>query len=1240
MKKILSVLIALSLILTIFSFNVQVSAKVKFVYYVANAENGGNDENGKGTYDSPFLTINKAMELIAEREEKNNIYQDAVIYILSDGVVFDGGVAHKGMVTVKGYNKTAPLLSFASSYIYNSTGSGMSAVVCKGPTTFDNVKFPDLDSSKHQYLVSGGYEIRYDNIECSDWKSYGYYFGHSDTTFTGEREIINIEDIGGKYGTTNSFTFGAISKKNTISNGIDFVFSGGKLFSLNFLGKTIYKGDVNITLNDFSIRGDVTTARFNDGGAIFNAAFQMVINNGKASLFDEIYISAIESVNAQNGAWILYSEESECSLATTEKAGTFKVSGGRIAKATNKTDLQEVYCSDEDGFLTLPNGVYNVTYTDTPINEKVYYVDAVNGSDESGNGTLETPFATIKKAEEQFADDKNNVNISEVISVIGTADFEGGISSDRAITLRGYDSDASLNLVTKWYNQIYSVTALNRPFIIDNITLPNGSDSVSIATNGNEFIVKQAETRGDIRVYGGIVNATAQTRKDQNIVINNFKGTSWGGMNLYCGPFGNKTNKAMGGITITVNESRFKSIRLLSGIYYGDVNINWNKGSFTNDGPYDTRIDSENVQLKGAFQFVSNNNNGTKPVYGNEPGENDFSSIKADGGVWYMYSADKNGNRIETTNTPGTFKIIGGYAVLATDSEGKTYRGRNTITVPAGTYDITYYNSGDVNLDTKLDIRDLVATKQMLSKDKDNLWADVSYDGNVNSEDIAILQKHFLNVDELDFICKTLELQSYYEKHGVAENEADLLKNKVMNSADNVPKGETYYVSTLHPESTGAGTLENPFTSIEQLENFFRKSKLFDSKTSQQVVLFERGSIFRTNEKLTLDDYTFYGAYGEGPKPKIMGSLRDYAERNLWTTEDGTIWKITFPDIISDVGNIVMTKNGIESTAFRKNTFQKVINNGDYYYDPETLTAYLYLDQRNPGIWFDAIEIATSRNLVGNSYNEVLPDGTTGRQSGYNKNIVVENIEFVYTSRHLMGMTYTKNLEIRNCVYRWCGGTFASDGGERMGNAIEIWNGGENCYIHDNYFDQIYDAPVTFQGHQTNKYVNICFEQNLMERCSFGFEFWAGVPSSENGVPITEEQRTERLAKAVMTDIYFKNNICRFAADGFGGKVRSGPQYTYQSFVQPFNFNASLLAEGNFDVNVIDNIFDTSTKSFFYSGNKVTLELMNISGNKYYQYGHLPAGFVNNDGVATEEEFKNAVSVYDKNATVKWVNVK
>ena len=1237
MKKLLSVFMSVILILTLFSFNLQVDAKVKFVYYVANAENGGDDDN-VGTYEKPLLTINKAMQLIANREKELNIYQDAVIYILNDGIEFDGGISHKGMVTIKGYNATAPLLSFESGYIYTSDGSGISAVVCKGPTTFDNIKFPNLISSGYKYLVSGGYEIKYKNIECDDWQQYGYFFGQTDKTFTGNREIVNIEDLGGEYGTTNSIKFGAFSRKNPISNGMDFIFSGGKIFGLNFLAGTIYKGDVNIVLDNFTIRGDVTTARFNDYGATFEAAFQFIVNNGNVTLFDQTYIANIEKVTAKMGSFVLYSEKSECALKTTETAGTFKVSGGKLAKAVNKYDSTKVYCSDESGLLTVPAGVYNVTYVDAPINEKVYYVDAVNGNDESGNGAIETPFATIKKAEEKFQGENNSSDISEVICVIGTADFDGGITSDKSITIRGYNKESALNLITKWYAQVNSITVLKRPIVFDAISFPSGADSTSIVTNGQEVIIKNGETRSDVRVYCGFVNAKATNEKGQKITVNDFKGTSWGGMNLYCGPFGNNTNKAIGDIDVTVNGSRFKSIRLYPGIYNGNVNITWNTGSFTSDGPYDTKIYNGEQTFKGAFQVISNNNSGTYPIYGTEANETDFSNIKADGGVWYMHSADINGNRIETTEKAGTFKIIGGYAAKATDQNGNTYTGRGTLTVPPGTYNVIYYNSADANLDTKLDIRDLVATKILVLSDDNNLFADVSYNGKVDADDIAIFQKHFLGVNELEFICNKMELQSYYDKQGVADNEADKLKNEIMNSTDNAPQGETYYVSTLHPESKGEGTRENPFTSVDQLENFFRKSKLFDSNTAQQVVLFERGSVFRTNIRLTFDDYTFYGAYGEGPKPKIMGSLRDYADPSLWTTEDGNIWKLTFPQQIEDAGNIIMTKDGVESAALRRPTFEKVVSNGYYYYDAETLTVYLYLEQRNPAVWFDTIEISTSRNLTGNAYNEVLEDGTTGKQSGYNKNITIENIEFVYTSRHIMPVTYAKNFEVRNCMFRWCGGIYAS-ADEGMGNAIEIWNGGENCYIHDNYFDQIYDAPVTFQGHQTNKYVNICFEQNLMERCSFGFEFWAGVPSSENGVPITEEQRTERLAKAVMTDIYFKNNICRFAADGFGGRVRCGPQYTYQSFVQPFNFDATFLKEGNFDVNIVDNIFDTSTKSFFYSGNKVTLELMNISGNKYYQYGHLPAGFVNNDGVATEEEFKNAVSVYDKNATVKWVNV-
>ena len=85
-----------------------------------------------------------------------------------------------------------------------------------------------------------------------------------------------------------------------------------------------------------------------------------------------------------------------------------------------------------------------------------------------------------------------------------------------------------------------------------------------------------------------------------------------------------------------------------------------------------------------------------------------------------MY-CDNSGGTLSITATPGSFSVNGTKFAKVTLSgdTSKVYRGipSGSFSVPAGSYDITYFeelsaSEYDANVDTEVDVKDLVAAKK------------------------------------------------------------------------------------------------------------------------------------------------------------------------------------------------------------------------------------------------------------------------------------------------------------------------------------------------------------------------------------------------------------------------------------------------------------------------------------------------------------------------------------------------
>ncbi len=276
---------------------------------------------------------------------------------------------------------------------------------------------------------------------------------------------------------------------------------------------------------------------------------------------------------------------------------------------------------------------------------------------------------------------------------------EGGSAGTYAATLviKGYATDSKL-----FQSQIVGYNCnitLGGPTVFEDITIvatrsvdreifANGHD---VTFNNVAFMYQNADNSSGSKNYSGLKNG-----------------------HLRFSPSGGDT-KAKDGMTITFNtpipaETDMRYGVVIAGTkaasYTGHVKyyfngksengaIGWAQGAsifedglsvVVNAGSYVPKVRTDvttyTATVNGGLQVVFNN--GTTPF--TLPAD----YVDADG-TWYMISADTSGNKLDVTDTAGTFTVIGGKIAWAEDADGNSYASVDgALTVPAGTYTVTY----------------------------------------------------------------------------------------------------------------------------------------------------------------------------------------------------------------------------------------------------------------------------------------------------------------------------------------------------------------------------------------------------------------------------------------------------------------------------------------------------------------------------------------------------------------------
>ncbi|MBE7038458.1 MAG: hypothetical protein E7404_06120 [Ruminococcaceae bacterium] len=332
-----------------------------------------------------------------------------------------------------------------------------------------------------------------------------------------------------------------------------------------------------------------------------------------------------------------------------------------------------------------------------------------------------------------------------------------------------------------------------------------------------------------------------------------------------------------------------------------------------------------------------------------------------------------------------------------------------------------------------------------------------------------------------------------------ANKKAEALKDEILNTKDNlVITGTKYYVSNNGDDNNSGLSPEEAWKTIDKVNSM--------QYNNGDAVLFERGGLWRGATVLCKSGVT-YAAYGEGEKPKLYGSAKNYADASLWIeTETPNVWTTT--ESFSNVGFLQFDYDKMSQKVFSKDELNKNLNFMQEKYNGVPIL--LYYDKGNPGSAFKNIEIAPE-------YSIFIADNK--------HDIRIDNICMKYTGWHGVKFANVENISVTNCEVGWIGGTGGSPTSSktRWGNGIEFWESCKNILVDHCYVYQIYDAALTNQWKgESDKIVveeNVTYTNNLIEYATYSYEFFMNQSNSNS---------------AIMKNITFANNISRYSGFGWG----------------------------------------------------------------------------------------------------------
>ena len=402
---------------------------------------------------------------------------------------------------------------------------------------------------------------------------------------------------------------------------------------------------------------------------------------------------------------------------------------------------------------------------------------------------------------------------------------------------------------------------------------------------------------------------------------------------------------------------------------------------------------------------------------------------------------------------------------------------------------------------------------------------------------------------------------------GYAEEERNKLRDEILNTKNTLEyytpknKDRIFYVSTKGSDANDGTSPEKAIQSLAAVDSLLLQAG--------DTVLFERGCIWRMGERFECQEGVLYGSYGEGRKPMILGSPKNFAQEIWKPSKKKNVWQINYMyaypcGAFLDEGREI---------GYQKLTMRELEKNTDYFFDEETATLYFYCDKGNPSNVYYSMEF---------SQENMLMHISTGVDD-----VTVDNICIRYTGSGGVGTLYNNaNIDVTNCEIAYTGGVWM--GNVRGGNGLGSWCGGLDYNWDHNWVYQTFDSGMSPQGNISNhNYDNITMCNNLFEYNNCDIESWeSGYGRADIDRPMT-----------TYSNNHYDNNICRFTSLGWGTRADDGGIRGIDG-VHYGHFAADQIKSMTFNNNIIDCPGRMIYKMTI--GNKACYDNWERKGNVYY----------------------------------------
>lgn len=364
----------------------------------------------------------------------------------------------------------------------------------------------------------------------------------------------------------------------------------------------------------------------------------------------------------------------------------------------------------------------------------------------------------------------------------------------------------------------------------------------------------------------------------------------------------------------------------------------------------------------------------------------------------------------------------------------------------------------------------------------------------------------------------------------------------------------TYYVSFNGADSNSGISASFPWETLDKVNSF-----PFEPGDS---ILFNRNGGWRGQlipQSGDINGHIYYGAYGIGDKPVIMGSW-NINDTLYWGNSGGNIWSTVFA-IPLDIGNIIF--DSASSFGVKKWSELDLLQQGDYWYDTLNNKVKLFSNS-NPALFYNDIECALAYDIIHQENKSY---------------IIYENLAVKYGGGHGIGGGNTDNIIIRSCDISYIGGgaiNLPVYGWVRYGNGIEFWANASNNLVEQCEVWEIYDAAMTNQNDgNTAIQTNIIYRNNLIYNAEWSFEYW------------------NRPTGSLTQNIYFLNNTCLYAGNTWAHAQRPDKRGRHLNFFQ------NDAATNNFYI--LNNIFYEASSSGLYVLRYSDLDSLTLNYNTWYQ---------------------------------------